>query len=604
METVDCVVIGAGWYGLGAAKQYHCIRPDDALVILESQSSLGGTWADDRLYPGLKSNNLLGTYEYPDFPMDPATFGVARGQHIPGTVINSYLKAYAAKFGIDGLVRLETRVLAAEHREQGGGWILTVAQPNGAGDARILTRRLVVATGLTSEPFVPQFVGQESFGGRIFHGKQFQENRDTLETAKSVVVLGGSKFAWDAVYAYATAGVEVNWIIRASGHGPSWMSPSHATPLKVWLEKLANMRLLTWFSPCIWGQAGGYSAAQRFLHGTAIGRFCVDSFWKVLGNDVLSLNRYDSHPETAKLKPWISPMFVGDSFSILNYETDFFELVKTAKVHIHVADLERLSPGRVHLSNGTVLEADAMLAHTGWKQVPPLRFVPAGIERELGVPHAQQADAPASDLANQTELLERADAEILARFPRLGQQPACKQRYKPIAEVRGIIVAAKDAATPYHGLTSYMLHRFLVPPSERFLRHRDTVFVGMLGSFSNTLVAHLQGLWAVAYFSGLLHNDPGAALGSAEAMADLRYQTLLFNRFGKWRYPVDWGNKAPSFVFDAVPYLDLLQRDLGLDPHRKGGLVSELCSAYGAEDYRDINSQWEAQILEKAKMEP
>ncbi|PHH61271.1 hypothetical protein CDD82_2168 [Ophiocordyceps australis] len=286
MERIDCVVIGAGWYGLAAAKQYHCTRPDDALVILDSQSSLGGTWADSRLYPGLKSNNLVGTYEYPDFPMDPAVFGVAKGQHIPGKVVNSYLKAYAANFGLDGLVRLETRVLAAEHLEQGGGWILTVAQPDGT-EARILTRRLILATGLTSEPFVPQFEGQESFGGRVFHGKQFQENRDTLQTAKSVVVMGGSKFAWDAVYAYATAGVTVNWVIRASGHGPAWMSTSHPTPLKLWLEKLANMRLLTWFSPCIWSQAGGYSAAQRFLHGTAIGRFCVDSFWRVLGNDVL-----------------------------------------------------------------------------------------------------------------------------------------------------------------------------------------------------------------------------------------------------------------------------------------------------------------------------
>ncbi len=50
--------------------------------------------------------------------------------------------------------------------------------------------------------------------GKIFHSKHFRQNSDTLQTGKSVTVLGGSKFAWDAVYAYATAGVHVNWVIR------------------------------------------------------------------------------------------------------------------------------------------------------------------------------------------------------------------------------------------------------------------------------------------------------------------------------------------------------------------------------------------------------
>src|SRR5579859_8292526 len=87
-------------------------------------------------------------------------------------------------------------------------------------------------------------------------------------------------------------------------HGPEWMAPSHVTPLNMWLEKLVHTRFLTWFSPCIWGDSGGHSWARRFLHGTVAGRWIVDRFWQVLGNDVLQLNNYDGHPETAKLKGW------------------------------------------------------------------------------------------------------------------------------------------------------------------------------------------------------------------------------------------------------------------------------------------------------------
>ena len=92
--------------------------------------------------------------------------------------------------------------------------------------------------------------------------------------------------------------------------------------------ELAHTRLLTWFSPCIWGFADGFSAVRRFLHGTVLGRKIVDSFWGILVDDLITLNSYDKHPETKNLKPWSNPFFLGSSLSILNYETNFFDLVR------------------------------------------------------------------------------------------------------------------------------------------------------------------------------------------------------------------------------------------------------------------------------------
>jgi hypothetical protein len=320
----------------------------------------------------------------------------------------------------------------------------------------------------------------------------------------------------------------------------------------------------------------------------------VNGFWGVLGGDVLSLCKFDAHEETAKLKPWIPAMFAGTSFSILNYETDFLKLIReSGKVKIHVDEITHLSAEGVHLANGTVLESDALLAHTGWKHVPPMKFLPEGVESELGLPHPIVAGAAAEDLANQRSLLEKADNEILKRFPRLRKQPVWNAKYAPLTELQGI--DSEDQVTPYTALTTFMLHRFIVPSSERLLRSRDLAYVGMVSNFSNTITAHIQGLWVAAYFSGLLENDPPKAVGDETAMQKLQYETVLCNRFGKWRYPVDWGSsKAPSFIFDAVPYLDLLQRDLGLNPHRKRGGMAEVWEAYGAEDYRNINEEWQA----------
>lgn len=593
METVDCVVAGAGWYGLAAAKQYRAVHPNDSLVVFDPQSSVGGTWANERLYPDLKSNNLLGTYEYPDFPMDPKVFDVKPGQYIPGEVTNTYLKAYVEKFNLGSSIRLQTKITVAEHQDTPkGGWILTVVNQEGR-ESKVFAKRLIVATGLTSEPFMPHFEGQENFGGRVFHSKYFQQNRDTIKTSKSVTVFGATKFGFDAAYTYATAGVQVNWVIRSSGHGPCWMSPSYVTPFNKWIEKLANMRFLTWFSPCVYGGAAGYTNIQRFLHGTFIGRLIVNAFWAILGGDVLSLVGYDSHPETAKLKPWMPAMFTATSFSILNYDTDVFELVRSGKIKIHVGEIDHLSLGKVHLSDGTSFDSDALISNTGWKNAPPIKFLPEGIENELGIPHDIDTDAPAEDLANQQELIKKADKEIAKRFPRLKNQPIWNENYVPLTNQKGI--TSKDAVTPYTPQTPYMLYHFLVPPSERFLRSRDVAFCGFVSNFSNTLTAHIQGLWIGAYFGGLLAQDPARSVDNDKAMAKLRYETMLHNRFGKWRYPTE--TKAPSTIFDAVYYLDMLQKDLGLNPRRKPkGLFTEVTSPYGAEDYRDLNEEWEDKI--------
>ena len=167
----------------------------------------------------LKSNNLLGTYEYSDFPMATETYGVKPGEHIPGDIVHQYLKDYAQKFGVYEKIRFETKVDSAEHKND-GGWLLTVSK--GVSDrqaherSQVFTAKLIVATGMTSELFLPDFLGNESFGAPLFHSKDFLDYARTLDTAKNVCVFGGTKSAWDVVYAYASRGIKVDWVIRGS----------------------------------------------------------------------------------------------------------------------------------------------------------------------------------------------------------------------------------------------------------------------------------------------------------------------------------------------------------------------------------------------------
>ncbi|KAL2121087.1 hypothetical protein VTJ04DRAFT_5114 [Mycothermus thermophilus] len=632
-------------FGLAVAKTFRQLNPDKTLLILDSGSTLGGVWSRERHYPGLKTNNMIGTMEYPDFPMDGDEFNLQPGDHIPGETMHVYLAKYARRFGILSNIRYRCKVDVAEHQDgPDGGWMLSVREEGVKGEKRIYARKLVVATGMTSEPVKPVIEGEEQFGAPVFHCKDFGKHADTLCSAKRVAVLGGTKSAWDVAYSYASSGVEVDWIIRESGHGPVWMAPPYVTPFKKWLEKLVHIRLLTWFSPCIWGDVDGYGGIRRFLHGTSFGRAITNIFWKVLGNDVLTLNKYTSHPEVLKLKPWTDPMFVASGFSILNYPTNIFDLVRAGAIRVHIADVTALTTRTVHLSDGTQLVGtDALCCATGWKHVPPVRFVLAdGTDAapELGLPH----DPATSDELFSREEMRRADEEILARFPRLRNQPVMNKdhvarnigtgnRTATLApKAGGGTSSLSSQPVEEQSLTPWTLYRFMVPPSTRFLQTRDIAFAGILMNFSTLLVAHAQALWITAYFAGQLapsvipsvvtQNSPLTPSPSAagtvssvsadpkakakasstteQSLASLRSETLLHARFGRWRYPFGRGAQFPDFVFDAVPYLDLLLRDLGLETKRKklaitkrskGGMfawLKEVVEPYGPEDYKGL----------------
>jgi hypothetical protein len=354
--------------------------------------------------------------------------------------------------------------------------------------------------------------------------------------------------------------------------------------------------MLTWFSPCIWGDADGYVSTRRFYHGSALGRAITNTFWSILGNDVLTLNKYDAHPETKKLKPWSEAMFTASSFSILNYPTDVFDFVRNGTVKVHIADITHLSPKTVHLSDGTALETDAMICATGWKHLPPLKFLPEGIDKELGIPHT-----PGEEPLFTPDMVDRADKEILTRFPRLKQQPVQNKNLKPLLDSDGI--TTKEKINPSTPLTPYTLYRFMVPPSARLLAKRDIAFAGVLMNFSVSLMAHAQALWINAYFDGKLSpsvippslTDAATAEDAkkdAKTIEEVRYETVLYSRFGKWRYPAGYGTRFPDFVFDALPYVDLLVSDLGLPIYRKKGWLAEATEPYGPEDYRRLVEEW------------
>ncbi|KAL2066717.1 hypothetical protein VTL71DRAFT_2789 [Oculimacula yallundae] len=558
MDSFDVVVIGAGWFGLAAAKTYIQLHPTARIVVFESAASCGGTWSQARLYPGLKSNNMLGTYEYPDFPMTPQNYDVQQHGHIPAATLHRYLTDYAKHFGVFENIRFETRVELIE-QESTGSWLLSTTTKNMNSefptDVQVRTAKLIVATGLTSTPNMPHYAHEETFSAPLFHAKDFCAQAPHLKEARNVVVVGGAKSAYDVAHAMVEQGSTVDLIIRPNGHGPVWISPRLVTPFKKRLDALLNVRWMTWMSPCPWGGEDGFPGPRNFLHGTKVGRWIVDLFWKVLGGEVVSTNGYDGHPELKKLKPWNSAFWIGSGLSILNYESDLFAMVKEGKIRVHIDNIDHLESKKVVLSGGQVLYADAMICATGWKKESSLKFIGLG-EEEFGLPHSK---------VEKIKLEREADQKILSMFPRLADQPQQRFELKTSDPLR--------------------MYRFIVPPT--FVAKRTIAFAGMVSCVSTATCASNTGLWISAFLDGKLERI-------ARSQQEITDEVMLHTQWGKWRYPCGYGACLPDFVFDGVPYFDMLLRDLGLETHRQKSLWRELTWPCYPAVYDGLVEEWQA----------
>ena len=567
-------------------------NPFAKAIIFDVAETIGGVWATERLYPGLKSNNLVGNYEFSDFPMTEERFKVKAGQHIPGPTVHEYLRQYAKEFDILHRIRFRSEVQTAELEGGGGGWLLTVlSKPGCEGhveSSQVRTKKLIVATGLTSEPFVPNIAGHEDFGALIFHSKEFGKHSNSLHTAHSVVVFGSSKSAWDVAYAYASRDVQVDLVIRSSGQGPGWMSPPIVTPLKLRLEQLIFTRFMTWFNPCIWGEADGYHVVRKFLHETWLGRNLVLLIWFILGQYVGTQNGYDEHPATRKLKPWSDPFW---NVSIINYDSDFFALVRQGRIKVNVADITHLTSKTVHLSDGTAIPADTLVCCTGWIQRPPITFLPSGIESTLGLPyHSKEPNL----------LAEKADKTILSRFPSLRNQPRTNPNYKALKSKCNTsrLNAPQSATSPNQ---PYRLYRFLVPPPCPALPVPSIAFPGTHISAATIPLAQAQALWLTAYFNNKIpHLRPAAAASETSALhSSIVWDTMLHTQFGRWRHPSagdGFGSRFPDMAFESLPYVDLLLRDLGLKRWRKGSWWKEWFEPYTLEDYKGLVGEWKETV--------
>lgn len=476
----------------------------------------------------------------------------------------------------------------------------------------------MVATGLTNRPAPIDILGSESFKAPIINFASLGAEIPTLlndPSIKQVTVIGTGKAAYDSVYLLATSGKRVTWIVRKSGHGATYMSPPYVWigPFYCWIEMVASLRPFTFLSPCVWGNADGFGKLRSLLHESRVGRWIVENVWKKLGSDILEQGGLNKYEKLTVLKPDAEAMWYATGIAILNYPTNFYDLIVSRQVEILRKDIERLEgENSIKFTDGTTIETNALLSSNGWMFTPDIEFLPPSLHLELGLPTTEYTKSQKEIWDN---LNARADVEILERFPMLAKRPRLND--DPLAVSPNL--PADNTPLERKAYMPWRLWRGLAPPLSK---EKNLVFLGMMANLQVAVRNNLAGIWAYAYMNGMLESQARLTLGNMEVAMekrpqqanlnglpsetamngyesekereeDILYETALFNRFNLWRAPYGFGARYPDFAFDNIPFFDLLLRDLGLNPWRKGGWIREIFGGpYLPKDYREVVDEW------------
>lgn len=308
---VDVAIIGAGAAGLSTA---HAVKTAGLTVrVLEKSREIAGPWR--RRHPQLRLNTHRALSALPGMPM-PRNAGTFPDRD---TVVR-YLVDYARwidvpiSFGV-GVDRID---------RSGDGWMVRTTQ------GLLRAGAVVVATGRDRYPHMPDWPGKDSFAGRLIHSAEFGDAGQYV--GKRVLVVGAGNSGSDLLNHLVRVDTEALFV--SVRHGPT------VFPCRVFGFPMQRM------SPFM--EKFPLAVADRMLR---------DTERLVLGNlSAYGLPRYPAGGVSRMIESGVAPAI----------DDGFVAALKAGWLNV-VPSVERFDAMGVNLVGGRHLEADVVIAATGYR---------------------------------------------------------------------------------------------------------------------------------------------------------------------------------------------------------------------------------------------
>ena len=192
------IIVGAGPAGLATAARLRQLGHQP--TVLDQSSDLGGSWP--KRWDGLRLHTMRALSGLPDAPI-PRRYGrwVSRSDFI------AYLTDYAERFQIEP--ELGVRVTRVDRSEDGSWQVET--ESAGAHEQRS-TESVVIATGYSRVPVIPDWPGRDRFRNSLTHSADYRNA--TAYAGRQVLVVGAGNSASEIAAELVEGGASVLMSVR------------------------------------------------------------------------------------------------------------------------------------------------------------------------------------------------------------------------------------------------------------------------------------------------------------------------------------------------------------------------------------------------------
>ena len=196
------VVVGAGQGGLTIAARLKQLGVDT--LVVERNPRVGDNWRTR--YRSLVLHDPVWYDHLPYLPF-PAHWPV----FTPKDKLADWFESYASTMELN--VWVGTEFLGGDYDDGAGRWVVRVHQPDGT-ERTLRPSHLVLATGMSGVPYVPEMPGASDFAGVLCHSSAHPSGREFA--GRRAVVVGSCNSGHDIAQDFYEQGADVTMVQRSS----------------------------------------------------------------------------------------------------------------------------------------------------------------------------------------------------------------------------------------------------------------------------------------------------------------------------------------------------------------------------------------------------
>jgi cation diffusion facilitator CzcD-associated flavoprotein CzcO len=341
-EHLDVLIVGAGISGLSAAWHLKTERPGMRFLALEREASFGGTWLTHK-FPGIRSDSDLYTFGFRFKPWVGPPIATA-------AEIQSYLGEMVAENDLGENLRFGITVETADWSSDTATW--TLQARTATGERRTFTANFLwMCQGYFRhrQGYMPEWPGMDRFKGPIVHTEEWDGSIDY--TGKRIALIGSGATAATVIPAMADKAAQVTMVQRS----PTWFYPAPNSN-----ETADMLRALDIDENWV------HEITRRKINfdQDVTCRRCVeepDVVAAELTEAVKALlpEGFDMKHFTPSYRPWKQRLaFVPNG--------DMFEAIRNGKAGVVTGEIETFTETGLTMKDGTTVDADIVLAATGF----------------------------------------------------------------------------------------------------------------------------------------------------------------------------------------------------------------------------------------------